>query len=350
MKALVKYGIADGDVEIRDIPDPSPQAGRVLIEADTVGVCGSDVHMWRNRQSWPVSLPLVLGHEMAGRVVDTGGLPEFADGDRVVTETAQSVCGHCGYCLTGRYNHCPERRGYGALVDGAFSRYMSARPQIVHHIPDGVRADHAALTEPACVAYNALVERVRITSGDIVVIQGAGAIGVMAAQMARIAGAGVIVVIGTARDTARLQVAQAVGATHVVSLDTDDPEDTVRGLGDGLGAHVVVDATGASAALAQSLDLVRPLGVIAKVGWGPQPLGFSLDPLVAKAVTLAGSFSHTWQTWERVLDLIATSALLLDPVIGGRYPLTAWAEAFGAMEDGRNVKSVITGFAPASVT
>jgi L-iditol 2-dehydrogenase len=107
---------------------------------------------------------------------------------------------------------------------------------------------------------------------------------------------------------------------------------------------VVVDATGVSGALRQSLDLVRPLGTIAKVGWGPQPFGASLDPLVAKAVTLAGSFSHTYRTWERVLDLMATDALRLDPVIGGRYYLEDWAEAFTAMEDGRNVKSVLTGF------
>ncbi|MEV6432857.1 zinc-binding dehydrogenase [Nocardia sp. NPDC051463] len=204
--------------------------------------------------------------------------------------------------------------------------------------------EHAALTEPACVAYNALVEQIRITPGDTVAIQGCGAVGIMATQMARIAGAGAIVVIGTSRDSARLQIAGSVGATQTVNLDAEDPIETVYGLGDELGADIVVDATGVSSALRQSLELVRPLGTIAKIGWGPQPLDFSLDPLVAKAVTLVGSFSHTHQTWERVLTLMATKALDMGPLIGGRYALQDWAEAFTAMEDGRNVKSVITGF------
>lgn len=344
MKALVKYGMGDEQVEVREVDDARAERGRVLIEIDAVGVCGSDVHIWRNHQSWPIKLPLVLGHEMAGRVINTGHVGGLSLGQRVVTETAQSVCGHCSHCLSGRYNLCPYRRGYGAMADGAFSRYVLARPQIVHHIPPQVSSAHAALTEPACVAYNALVGRVRVTPGDVVVIQGSGAIGIMATQMARIAGAGAIVVIGTSIDAIRLRVAEAVGATHTVNRDTADPAEVVGNLGDGFGADLVVDCTGVSAALRQALDLVRPMGTIAKIGWGPQPLDFSLDPLVAKAITLAGAFSHTHQTWERALALVATSALILDPVIGGSYDLSHWRDAFQLKQDGSNVKSVITGF------
>ena len=99
---------------------------------------------------------------------------------------------------------------------------------------------------------------------------------------------------------------------------------------------------GVSAALAQALDLVRPNGHITKIGWGPQALNYNLDPLVAKAVTLQGSFSHTYPTWERVLTLLANRQINLTPVIGGVYPLEEWETAFRAMEGGANVKSVIT--------
>ena len=344
MKALVKWGLGDGEVEVRDMPEPAPSSGRVLVEVLAAGVCGSDVHMWRNHQSWEVKLPVVLGHEMAGVVADADESTGFRPGDRVVCETAAQVCGRCQFCHSGSYNLCPHRQGYGALADGAFARYLSVSPQIVHRIPAGLPDRHAALAEPLCVALNGLVERARIAPGDVVLVQGAGPIGIMAVQVARVCGAGTVIVCGTDTDDARLEVAREVGADVVLNVQRQDPKAVLADLRDGLGADVVVDATGVSAALREALDYVRPMGQIAKIGWGPQPLGFSLDPLVAKAVTLLGSFSHNFRTWERALALLASGQVNLDPVIGGVYDLTDWEEAFGAMQSGRNVKSVLAGF------
>lgn len=342
MQALVKFGYNDGDVEIRDIPEPQPGPDEVLLQVKAAGVCGSDVHMWRNHQSWKVKLPLVLGHEFSGVVVQVGErVAGFNPGDRVACETAASVCGRCVYCLSGNYNMCPHRLGYGALADGAFTRYVAARPQILHHIPDNVPFEHAALTEPICVAYNALVEKTLINPGDTVVIQGPGPIGIMALQVARLRGAGTLIVIGAEIDSRRLAVAAELGAHYTLTLPKDDPLKLVRSLGDGFGADLVVDCTGVSQALRQSLELVRPNGRITKIGWGPQPLDFNLDPLVGKAVTLQGSFSHTYPTWERALQLLSTGQVNLQPVIGGLYPLRRWEEAFRAMESGKNVKSVL---------
>lgn len=343
MQAVVKYGRGDGDVEIRDVPEPtSAEPGQVLLAVRAAGVCGSDVHMWRDHQSWEVKLPLVLGHEFCGVVADVGeGVTGFESGDRVACETAAQVCGQCVYCLSGNYNLCPHRLGYGALADGAFTRYVAARPQILHRVPDNVPDEHAALTEPICVAYNALVEKTAMKPGDLVVIQGPGPIGLMALQIARLRGAGTLVVLGTDVDEHRLAVAAELGAHHTLNVQRQDPAELVKNLGDGFGADLVVDATGVSAALRQSLDLVRPNGRITKIGWGPQPLDYSLDPLVGKAVTLQGSFSHTFPTWERALTLLSTGQINLDPMIGGVYPLAEWEEAFGRMEEGANVKSVL---------
>jgi L-iditol 2-dehydrogenase len=160
-------------------------------------------------------------------------------------------------------------------------------------------------------------------------------------QVARLNGAGVIVMLGTDADEHRLEVAMELGADHAINVQRQNPQDLVRSLSDGFGADLVVDATGVSQALQQSLELVRPNGRITKIGWGPQPLDFSLDPLVAKAVTLQGSFSHTYTTWERVLRLMSTGVLNMDPVVGGVYPLRDWEEAFRKMEEGENVKSVL---------
>lgn len=343
MQAVVKFGRTDGDVEIRDIDEPTFGPEQVLIDVKAASVCGSDIHMWREHQSWTIKLPLVLGHEFCGVVAQVGErVHGFQIGDRVTCETAASVCNECVYCLSGHYNLCPNRKGYGALADGAFTRFVVARPAILHHIPDNVPFEHAALTEPICVAYNALVEKTTIKPGDVVVIQGPGPIGIMALQIARLRGAGALVVLGTDVDAHRMEVAHELGATHLVNIQREDAKKVIGLIGDGYGADLVVDCTGVSKALQQSLDLVRPNGRITKIGWGPQPLDFSLDPLVAKAVTLQGSFSHTYPTWERALTLLATGQINLEPVIGGVYALQDWHEAFARMEAGMNVKSVLS--------
>ncbi len=342
MRALVKFGDNDGDVEVRDIAVPDVLPGTVLIRTVAVGVCGSDLHMWRNKHSWPTKIPVALGHEAAGYIEAIGdGVTGWEIGDRVVCETAAQICGVCELCRTGRYNLCPWREGYGATRDGAFSELLRAEPRVLHRIPEGVSFEQAALTEPFAVAFNALVERGTVIPGDLVVIQGVGAIGSLALQIARLRGAGTIVVLGTEIDAHRLDLALEAGADYVVNISKDDPAALIASLGDGLGANLVVDATGVSVALRQGLELVRPLGSIVKVGWGPQPLGFSLDPLVAKAVTLYGSFSHTWTTWERVLSLFASGKLDPTSVIGGVYDLEDWKTGFEDMEAGRNVKSVV---------
>jgi alcohol dehydrogenase/L-iditol 2-dehydrogenase len=342
MKALVKFGRRDGDVEIREVADPVAGPGLILVRAEYVGVCGSDLHMWRNTHSWECASTVVLGHEMSGTVAAVGqGVTGWSVGERVVCETAAAICGACSLCRTGRYNLCPHRQGYGAIRDGAFSEIVLAEPRVLHRIPEQVDSVHAAMTEPFAVAYNALVERATVNPGDFVVVQGIGAIGALAVQIARLRGAGAIVVLGTDNDLRRLPRALEMGADRVVNVSREDPRQSVAALGDGLGADLVVDATGVSAALDQALDLVRPLGAIVKVGWGPQPVGFSLDRLVQKAVSLHGSFSHSWQTWERVLGLFASRRLDPQAVLGATYPLEHWREAFEAMESGRNIKSVI---------
>ncbi len=136
MRALVKYGSRNGEVEVREQPEPSVQPGRVLINVKAAGVCGSDLHMWRHTHSWEIKLPLVLGHEFCGVVDAVGeGVTGWKVGDRVACETAAEVCGQCVYCLSGNYNLCPHRLGYGALADGAFTNRVLAVPKFFTTFP-----------------------------------------------------------------------------------------------------------------------------------------------------------------------------------------------------------------------
>jgi len=324
-------------VELREIARPEPGEEDVILAVEAVGVCGSDLHQWTASHSWTVNYPVVLGHEFGGRVAAIGArVRGWQEGDRAVSETAAVINADSPLSRRGLYNLDPTRKGFGYGVDGAMTRYVRVPARCLHRVPDGLSMLHAALTEPCCVAYNAVIQQARIAPGDRILVLGPGPIGILCAAMARMAGAQVALV-GLERDRVRLEVGRQYGCEVIIG----DATEWARAR-DGLGADGVVDAAGASAALKVALDLVRPAGWISKVGWGPQPLGFSLDPLVAKAVTLQGSFSHNWPIWERVLALMSSGQLNVGPIIGGTWPLAGWHEAFERMHQGGIVKAVLT--------
>jgi L-iditol 2-dehydrogenase len=215
------------------------------------------------------------------------------------------------------------------------TEFVRVPARCLHHIPKGLPFEKAALTEPCCVAYNAVVNHGDIKPGDRVVVMGPGPIGLLCAAMAKLCGAQVAVA-GLESDRKRLKVAETYGCTAIV-----DDLDEWAFSGDGLGVDGVIDAAGVSKTLEIALKITRPAGWISKVGWGLQPLGFSLDPLVQKAITLRGSFSHNWPIWERVLELLGSGQLNLDPIIGGVWPLEEWHTAFETMHSTQIVKSVL---------
>lgn len=342
MNGVVHYALEALAVELRQTQVPAIGEDEVLVQVGAVGVCGSDVHQYHNSQSWPVRVPVVLGHEFCGTVAQVGvRVKGFREGDRVVSETAAKICGECLLCRTGNYNLCPSRSGFGAGTDGAMANYVRVPARCLHHIPDNLPFERAALTEPCCVAYNAVAVKSPIRPGDTVVVIGPGPIGLLCNEMARIAGARTLIVAGTKQDTARLEVARVLGATDIVDVDSTSIVDFLRGIGDGLGADVVIDAAGVSAALKTALEIVRPGGHITKVGWGAQPLNFSLDPLVQKAVRLQGSFSHTFENWEKVVAMLSTRQINLGPIISQVAALERWKECFDGMHTGKYVKAVL---------
>jgi len=342
MSGVVHYALEALAVELRETPVPAVGEEDVLLRVGAVGVCGSDVHQYHNSQSWPVRVPVVLGHEFCGTVAEVGArVKGFREGDRVVSETAANICGECLYCRTGKYNLCPRRSGFGSGTHGAMANYVCVPARCLHHIPDVLPFERAALTEPCCVAYNAVAVKSSIRPGDTVLVIGPGPIGLLCAEMARIAGAGTLIVAGTKQDASRLDVARALGATQTVDIQSTNIVDYMRGIGDGLGADLVIDAAGASAAMKAALEIVRPGGQITKVGWGPQPLNFSLDPLVQKAVRLQGSFSHTFENWEKVVAMLSAGQINLGPVISQVAALDQWKECFDGMYTGKYVKAVL---------
>ncbi len=330
MKQLAVVNHAHGRVRLSAVRCPVPQQDEVLLRVAAVAVCGSEVHQWRGTHSWPVNYPVILGHEFAGTVEEVAaGVQGFAAGDRVTCETAAVIDPQSPMTRRGWYHLDPSRKGFGYGVDGAMTSYISVPARCLHLLPSGVTFTEAALAEPCCVAYNAVVHNGDAKPGDRVVVLGPGPIGLLCALMARLQGAEVIVV-GLERDSARLAVAEDCGLETM----TGDPSGSMH-------ADGVIDAAGVSASLRIALHIVRPAGWITKVGWGREPFGHSLDPLVQKNVTLRGSFSHYFPVWQAVLRLMAERKLDVDPLVQGVLPLGRWEEAFEAMHTGQVVKTVL---------
>lgn len=343
MPAVVHYALEKGGVQLREVPRPERLGDdEALLRSEAVGICGSDVHQYHNTQSWKVNVPVVLGHEFCGTVAEVGhGVKDFKPGDRVASETAARICGRCAYCRSGEYNLCPQRLGFGYGLDGAMAEYVRVPARCLHHLPDSVSFEKAALTEPCCVAYNATCMKTHVRPGDRVLVLGPGAIGLLCLSLAKLSGAGWLGVAGLKQDRERLALGAKLGAGHVLDGTAEENLAAIRSTGDGLGVDVVIDATGHSAPLHFALSAIRPGGQITKVGWGPQPLNFSLDPLVQKAARIQGSFSHNWAIWEKVIGLMAAGQLDPTPLIRRVEPLSRWQLCFEEMARGEAVKNVV---------
>src|SRR5215469_12016391 len=261
MIGLVNYAKEPGSVELREIPVPQIGEDDVLLRVEAVGICGSDLHQYYGKHSWRVNYPVVLGHEFTGTVEALGSrVSGFGEGDRVTSETAAVLPRDSPLIRQGLYNLEPGRLGFGYGVDGAMASFVKVPARCLHRVPSSVEMETAALTEPCCVAYNAVCVNSHIRPGHAVAVIGPGPIGLLCAAMAKLAGAGQVLVVGMPVDAKRLVVAIQMGADTVLGAQGEDVAAWVKSFGDGYGMDLVIDAAGVSASLKLALDIVRPAG------------------------------------------------------------------------------------------
>lgn len=340
MKAVMKTAAGAGHVELRDVPEPRVGPGQALIEVAAVGICGTDIHI--RDGEFKTRPPVVMGHEIAGRVAAVGeGVAGLREGTRVTSETYFETCGRCRYCRDGQTNLCPERLSIGSAVDGAFTRYLVVPATNLHELPEHVSDRAGALTEPlACVVHGVLGAPGGPTAGpgDVAVIAGPGAIGLLTLQVVRSAGA-TTVVLGTAADEGRLDLARRLGADHVVNVQEEDPTGLVRGLAPGgHGADVVYECSGAGPAAKGLLEFVRRRGRYVQIGLFGRPVAWDLDQLCYRELVATGSNASTPASWRRALQLLESRAVDTEALVSHVYGLEEWPRAFDDFGSRNGVK------------
>ena len=339
MQGLVKTARGEGNIELREVPEPSPALGQVKIAVRAAGVCGTDLHIYHDE--FATRPPVVLGHEVAGVVAEVGaGVEGVRPGDRVTSETYYFTCGECRFCRAGQPNLCPHRRSIGSAENGAFADWLVVPARNVRPLPDGVDFLGGALTEPlACVVHGAL-ELPKVTAGDLAIVSGPGAIGLLTTQVVKAAGA-VVVLLGTDRDAGRLDLGRDLGADHVLNVDQDDPQTFVDELTGGTGADVVLECAGAGPSAAGLLKLVRRKGQYAQIGLFGKPIAWDLDQVCYKELSVTGSNASVPSAWDKALRLMADGKVKTRELVSHTFPLAGWRDAFDLFEQRSGVKVVL---------
>lgn len=340
MKAIVKTQLGEGQLELKEWPEPSPAADELKLQIAYAGICGTDIHIIKNE--WPCKPPVVLGHEFCGTVVETGqGIRNFKRGDRVAASNPAQTCGMCHSCRVGNPFMCAKRVSAGYMIDGAFAEYLCIREERCHHLPDNVSFRQASLGEPLSVAVRAVTERTTIHSGDLVLVSGPGCVGILTMLIAKLEGATVIVT-GTAKDQHRLACARKMGADAVVDISKEDPLEVVRQYSHGLGADVVYECAGVVSSLDMCWDAVKNEGTLVPVGIYAGPIKTDFNKVTMKDLHVIGSFGYVWSSWQRSIRLLRDRKVDAEALISHELPLSRFEEAFRCSQDGSAIKVVLS--------
>jgi L-iditol 2-dehydrogenase len=326
MKAAMLYGVKD--LKIEDVSMPEVEAGEVLVKIRAATTCGTDLKIFqRGYVEKVIRLPTVFGHEWAGEVVGVGEGLEWPEKGMRVRAGNSAPCFRCTMCRKGKYNLCENM----IWLWGAYAEYIKVPARMVlvnmQEIPSHVSYEEAAITEPlACVLHG--VEEARVKLGDIVVIIGAGPIGLLHLLTAKKIGVEKAIIIDLVEE--RLNFAEKLGADETINAGKMDVAETVRKITNGYGADVVIEAIGLPATWEQALKLVRKGGTVLEFGGCPPGTEIKVDAemLHYGDVTVLGAFHTTPLHFGKALNLIASRAIDVKPLITRKMQLEEIREAF----------------------
>lgn len=332
MKALVHT--APLKFELRDVPKPQPGGDEVLVRVKACGICGSDVHGYTGTTGRRIP-PLIMGHEASGVVEALGqDVRNVAVGARITFDST-IYCNQCPACRKGQVNLCQSRKVLGVSTpifraDGAMAEYVLVPWWIIHHLPDAVSFEEAALIEPAAVGLHAG----RITPievNDVVAVVGAGQIGLFAMQAARVKGAGLIVALDVREE--RLAFARQLGADVTINPASGDIGAAMQKAVGRPDVDVVLEAVGIEASVTLAMDLVKLGGNVTLIGNVAPRIQVHLQNIVSRELTIRGSCAIAGE-YPACLSLMAQGRLQAKPMISRVVPLEEGQAAFDALHHG----------------
>ena len=338
MKALAKLEPRKGIwMTETDVPKVGPND--VLIKIKRSSICGTDIHIY-NWDAWAaatIPVPMVVGHEYAGEIVEIGSeVQGFKVGDRVSGE-GHITCGYCRNCRAGRRHLCRNTLGVGVNRPGSFAEYLSLPAFNLFKLPDDIPDDLASIFDPfGNAVHTALSFDV---TGEDVLITGAGPIGIMAAAIVRHIGARHVVV--TDINDYRLSLAAKMGATRTVNVAKESLQDVMAEIGMVEGFDVVLEMSGAKAAIDSMLQVINNGGKIAMLGIPPAAMPLDWNPIIFKGLTIKGIYGREmFETWYKMASLIQ-SGLDISPVITHHFGIDDFQQGFDIMNSGQSGKVVL---------
>jgi threonine 3-dehydrogenase len=344
MRAIVKREAAPG-LAMADVPEPEIGINDVLIRIERTGICGTDLHIydWNEWAQQAVPVPLVVGHEFVGEITEVGSnVSDFHPGD-VVSGEGHVVCGRCRNCMAGRRHLCAFSKSIGVNRPGAFAEYIALPMTNVWHHEPSIDRDVAAIFDPFGNAVHTALKFPVL--GEDVLITGAGPIGIMAAAVARHAGARHVVI--TDVNTYRLELARAMGVSLAVDVRETSIADTQAKLGMREGFDVGLEMSGNPSALHDMLANMAHGGRIAMLGLPDEPFAIDWNTVIFDQLTLKGVYGRQmYETWY-LMTVMLQSGLDISPVITHRFRAEDFEDAFAAIRSGETGK-VLLDWSPAS--
>ncbi|MBL8869331.1 MAG: L-threonine 3-dehydrogenase [Planctomycetaceae bacterium] len=338
MKALVKRHSQPG-LWLEDVPVPEYGINDVLIRVDRTGICGTDLHIYK-WDAWAqktIPVPMVVGHEFVGEIVAVGdNVHDFFPGE-IVSGEGHVVCGRCRNCLAGRRHLCKDTQGVGVNRPGAFAEYLALpMSNVWHHKPD-INRDVASIFDPFGNAVHTALSFDLL--GEDVLITGAGPIGIMAAAIARHAGARHVVI--TDVNPYRLELARKMGATLAVDPRSQSLADVQKQLDMREGFDVGLEMSGNPQAFRDMLDNMCHGGKVAMLGIPTEPIAIDWNIVVFNMLTIKGIYGREmYETWYK-MSVMLESGLNIEPVITHRFHYTEFEKGFAAMKSGESGKVIL---------
>lgn len=333
MKAIIKQEPKDGALVYADMPDPALSEGGVMVEIESAGICGTDVALWHWHEAvvgqYAPKFPLIIGHEFGGRTRSSFAGGRYPAGT-LVAVNPQLACGRCHYCHLGRPTLCVDRRLMGGKVNGGWADFVCVPEQNLYPFPEGTDPAMAALAEPLCVATHAVCERVPTRQGDVVVVVGAGPIGLLCLILAKNAGASKVFVTGLDADRQRLALVEQLGGIPI-NVEKHDPLKVVAAT-QWDGADIVYETSGSAAVVPQALALARRSGRVGLIGLCHGESRLITTPIVLRELEVIGSRGYNDTTWAELMRIIPAIAADAARLISHRMPLEAAVDALRLVE------------------